>query len=82
LRRVNKLKFFIRQKQAAYKRETGKNLPQVAIAVALGIDPATLSQYANNKIGSVNWEIWEKLADYFGVSGDEIFNVLPDDKAK
>ena len=77
--RVNRLKALIRQKQAAYKRETGKHLPQNVIAVHLGIDPTTLSLYMNNKVGSVNWDIWEKLADYFGVSGEEIFNVLPDD---
>ena len=76
MRRVNRLKALIREKQAAYKRETGKHLPQNVIAVQLGLDPTTLSLYMNSKIGSVNWEIWEKLAEYFDVEGHEIFDVV------
>jgi DNA transposition AAA+ family ATPase len=76
---VNNLKTLIRQKQEAYKAETGKLVKQYLIADEIGIDPATLSQYMNGKIGSVNWEVWQKLANYFGVSGDEIFNVQPDE---
>jgi plasmid maintenance system antidote protein VapI len=54
-------------------------LHQHVIAVHIGIDPATLSQYINDKLTTVNWEVWHKLANYFGVSGDEIFNVQPDE---
>jgi hypothetical protein len=75
VKRVNNLKILLRQKQAAHKRETGKHLPQNVIAVELGLDPTTLSLYMNNKVGSVNWEIWEKLADYFDVEGHEIFDI-------
>lgn len=76
--RVNKLKNLIRQKQEAYKTETGKHLKQYLIADEIGIDPATLSEYMNDNVGSVKWDVWQKLANYFGVSGDEIFNVLPE----
>jgi transcriptional regulator with XRE-family HTH domain len=78
--RVNKLKTLIREKQATYKRRTGKHLPQNVMAVEMGIDPATLSQYMNDKVGSVNWDVWEKLANYFDVAGHEIFEVHPDKK--
>jgi DNA transposition AAA+ family ATPase len=80
--RANRLKTLIREKQAEYKRQTGKHLPQNVIAVELGIDPATLSLYMNDKSGSITWEIWQSLADYFGVQGHEIFDVTPRDDAK
>jgi hypothetical protein len=75
--RLNKLKRLIRDRQAAYKRQTGKHLSQVSMAVEMGIDPATLSEYMNDKVGSINWEVWEKLSDYFGVPGHEIFDIAP-----
>jgi DNA-binding XRE family transcriptional regulator len=73
--RVNKLKKLIRDKQAENKRRTGKHLSQAAIAVEMGIDPATLSEYMNDKVGSLNWDVWQKLADYFDVEGHEIFDI-------
>jgi hypothetical protein len=78
--KVNQLKTLIRQKQAEYKKQNGKHLPQHVIAVEIGVDPATLSEYMNDKLASVNWEIWQRLVNYFGISGDEIFNVVPDDE--
>lgn len=80
--KVNRLKNLIRYKQAQHKRETGKHLPQSTMAVEIGIDPATLSLYMNDKTGVINWEIWQKLADYLDVPGDEIFNVSPDGKSR
>lgn len=80
--RVNQLKTLIREKQAKHKKQTGKHLPQNVIAVALGIDPATLSLYMNDKSGSISWEIWQNLVNYLGVSGDKIFNVIPDEEDK
>jgi hypothetical protein len=80
--KVNNLKNLIRQQQEAHKAKTGQFLHQHVIAVHIGIDPATLSQYINNKLTTLNWEVWQKLANYFGVSGDEIFNVLPDDEGE
>ena len=80
--RVNRLKTLIREKQAKHRKETGRNLPQHVMAVELGLDPATLSEYINNKVASVNWELWQKFADYFGVQGHEIFDVTPTDDTK
>ena len=80
--RVNRLKTLIREKQAEHKRQTGKHLPQNVIAVELGIDPATLSLYMNDKSGSISWDIWQRMIDYFGVQGHEIFDVTPTDDAK
>jgi transcriptional regulator with XRE-family HTH domain len=77
--RINNLKKLIREKQAKHREQTGQNLPQHAIATYTGIDPATLSEYMNDKLSTLNWEVWQKLANYLGVSGDEIFNVLPDE---
>jgi hypothetical protein len=78
--KVNRLKTLIREKQAEYKKRTGKNLQQHVIAVEMGIDPATLSEYMNDKIGSVNWDLWQRIVNYFGIPGYEIFNVMPDDE--
>ena len=76
--KVNRLKSLIREKQAKYKKETGKHLPQSVIAVTLGIDPATLSLYMNDKSGSITWEIWQQLANFLDVPGHEIFDVIPE----
>jgi transcriptional regulator with XRE-family HTH domain len=78
--KTNRLKTLIREKQAEYKKQHGKHLPQHIIAAELGVDPATLSEYMNNKIASVNWDIWQRIANYFGIPGYEIFNVMPDDE--
>ena len=75
---VNRLKMLIREKQAEYKKRNGKHLPQHVIAVELGLDPATLSEYMNGRVGSVNWELWQKFANYFDVPGHEIFDVIPE----
>jgi hypothetical protein len=79
--RVNRLKALIKEKQAKHRQETGKNLPQHIIAVELGLDPSSLSEYINNKFASVSWDVWQRMVNYFGVPGDEIFNVTPDDEA-
>ena len=76
--KVNRLKILVREKQAEYKKRNGKNLPQHIIAVELGLDPATLSEYMNNKVGSVSWEMWQRFANYFNVLGHEIFDVIPE----
>ena len=79
--KVNRLKTLIREKQAEHKKQTGKFLQQHVIAVGMGIDPATLSEYMNDKIGSVNWDLWQRMVNYFGVPGHEIFDMLPDEEA-
>jgi hypothetical protein len=80
--RVNRLKALIQEKQAKHRQETGRNLPQHIIAVELGLDPSSLSEYINNKFASVSWDVWQRFADYFGVQGHEIFDVTPTDNAK
>ena len=77
--RVNRLKTLIREKQAKHREETGRNLPQHIMAVELGLDPATLSEYINNKVASVSWDVWQRMVNYFGVEGHEIFDVTPTD---
>ena len=79
--RVNRLKALIKEKQAQHKEQTGKKLPQHIIAYELGLDPSSLSEYINNKFASVSWDVWQRMVNYFGVSGDEIFNVTPDEEA-
>ena len=74
---MNNLKALIRNYQEQHKNPDGTNITQVQIAEKAQVDPATLSRYANNQIGSVNLEIWQKLADFFGVEGYEIFTVKP-----
>ena len=77
---VNNLPELIKAKQDAYRDKHNKELPEFHIAVGIGINPVTLSHYKNGKVESVNWEVWQKLAVYFGVTGDKIFNVIPDDE--
>jgi hypothetical protein len=78
--RVNRLKTLIQEKQAEHKKRTGKSLPRHVIAYELDIDPGTLSEYVNNKTASINWSVWQRMVDYFGVSGDDIFNVTASDE--
>jgi hypothetical protein len=81
MRTVNNLAKLIKAKQEQVKAEKNIDISEVQIAVAMGINPATLSHYKNSKVESVNWEVWHKLAAYFGVPGHEIFDVLPDEEA-
>ena len=74
---MNNLKSLIRAYQSKHKNPDGTTITQVQIAEKAEVDPATLSRYANNQIGSVNLEIWQKLSDFFGVDGEEIFTVKP-----
>lgn len=75
---MNNLKYLIRQYQATNKRADGTEYTQEDIADMAGVNVTTLSRYANNQIGSVNWEIWQKLAEFFNVEGSEIFDVRRD----
>lgn len=72
---VNRLPELIKAKQTEYKEKNDKDLSEVEIAVAIGVNPATLSRYKNAKVDSVNWDVWRKLCDYFGVEGHEIFDI-------
>jgi transcriptional regulator with XRE-family HTH domain len=75
---MNNLKTLIRDYQSRNKKPDGSLLTQHEIAEMADVDPATLSRYANNQIGSINLEIWQKLVNFFGVEGYEIFNMRPD----
>ena len=74
---VNNLKYLIREYQKANKNEDGSEPTQAQIAEKAKLDATTLSRYANNQINSVNIEIWQKLADFFGVPGEQIFRIIP-----
>jgi transcriptional regulator with XRE-family HTH domain len=74
---VNNLKMLIRDYQKRNKRLDGSEPTQEEIAKDAQINVTTLSRYANNQINSVNFEIWQKLSDFFGVPGEQIFRVIP-----
>jgi hypothetical protein len=76
VRIVNNLPKLIKAKQEQHKAENNTDLSELLIAVGIGINPVTLSHYKNQKLESVNWEIWQKMVRYFGVPGHEIFDVL------
>lgn len=76
---VNKLRDFVEAEQARLKAELGRDVNQNEIAVMIQVNPATLSRYINGKPDSINWDIWKKLADYFGVKGSDLFDVVPED---
>jgi hypothetical protein len=80
MRIINNLPELIKAKQEQHRNVHNTELTELHIAVAIGINPTTLSHYKNMKVNSINWDVWQKLASYFGVSGDQIFNVLPDDE--
>jgi hypothetical protein len=80
VRIVNNLPKLIKEKQAQHKAENNTDLAELYIAVGIGINPITLSHYKNQKVESVNWEVWQKMVKYFGVPGHEIFDVLLDDE--
>jgi transcriptional regulator with XRE-family HTH domain len=75
---VNKLRVLIDDYKANNRRIDGSPMTQSDIATLAGVDPATLSRYVNNQINSVNIEVWQKLANFFEVSGEEIFTVKPE----
>lgn len=74
---MNNLKALIEEYKAKHRHENGKPYTQNDIAEMAQVDPATLSRYANDQINSVNIEIWQKLADFFKVPGEQIFRVMP-----
>jgi hypothetical protein len=82
MRIVNNLAKLLQDKRQKHQAEHGTDLSEIQMAVYMGINPATLSHYKNMKVESVNWEIWQKMAKYFGVSGHEIFDVLLDDEGE
>jgi hypothetical protein len=81
MRIVNNLPKLIKAKQDEHRANTNTELAELYIAVGIGINPVTFSHYKNQKVESINWEIWQKMAKYFGVPGHEIFDVLLDDEA-
>jgi transcriptional regulator with XRE-family HTH domain len=74
---VNNLKHLIEEYKSKHRRPDGTPYTQSDIATMAKVDPATLSRYVNDQINSVNIEIWQKLADFFGVPGEAIFAVKP-----
>jgi hypothetical protein len=80
MRSVNNMPRLIEIKKEEYRAKHNTELTEVVMAVQAGLNPATFSHYKNSKVDSVNWEVWHKLAAYFGVPGHEIFDVLPDDE--
>ena len=77
---VNNLPKLIKAKQDEYREKNNAELAELYIAVGIGINPTIFSHYKNQKIESINWEIWQKMVKYFGVPGHEIFDVLLDDE--
>lgn len=53
---------------------TERNLTQAEIAKALGISPATIGNYEQGTREPRNNEMWQKLADYFDISVDELMD--------
>lgn len=50
------------------------NLTQADIAKAIGVSPATIGNYEQGTREPRNNEMWQKLADYFGISVDELMD--------
>lgn len=50
------------------------NLTQADIAKAIGVSPATIGNYEQGTREPRNNEMWQKLADYFNISVDELMD--------
>lgn len=53
---------------------TERNLTQSDIAKAIGVSPATIGNYEQGTREPRNNEMWQKLADYFNISVDELMD--------
>lgn len=51
-----------------------RNLTQADVANAIGVSPATIGNYEQGTRQPRNNEVWQKLADYLGVSVDELMD--------
>lgn len=68
-----------------------RNLTQADIAKAIGVSPATIGNYEQGTREPRNNEMWQKLADYFNISVDELMDkayippknrIIPSEDAK
>lgn len=50
------------------------NLTQADVAKAIGVSPATIGNYEQGTREPRNNEMWQKLANYFGISVDELMD--------
>jgi predicted transcriptional regulator len=78
---VNNVAKLVEAKQAEIERKTGKRPSQVKIAAYMDVAPSTLSAYITEKRSQIDVKVWQAMVDYFGVRGDEIFNMLPDEES-
>jgi hypothetical protein len=76
---VNNLAKLIEAKQQEIEQKTGKRPSQAKIAAYMDVAPSTLSAYITDKRTQIDLKSWQAMVDYFGVPGDQIFNMLPDD---
>lgn len=53
---------------------TERNLTQADVANALGVSSATIGNYEQGTREPKNHEMWQKIADYFNVSVDELMD--------
>lgn len=53
---------------------TDRNLTQAEVAKAIGVSAATIGNYEQGTREPRNNKMWQKLADYFGVSVDELMD--------
>lgn len=54
-----------------------RNLTQADIAKTIGVSPATIGNYEQGTREPRNNEMWQKLADYFNISVDELMDKSP-----
>jgi predicted transcriptional regulator len=76
---VNNVAKLVEAKQNEIEKKTGKRPSQVKIAAYMDVAPSTLSAYITDKRTQIDVNTWQAMVDYFGVRGDEIFNMLPDE---
>jgi hypothetical protein len=77
---INNVSTLVKAKQDEIEKQTGKRPSQSDLATYIGVAPTTLSAYVSKKRSQVDFGTWQAMVDYFGVSGEKIFNVVPDDK--
>jgi hypothetical protein len=76
---INNVSALIKAKQDEIEKQTGERPSQTDLATYMRVAPSTLSAYINKKRSQVDFGTWQAMVEFFGVSGEKIFNVVLDD---
>lgn len=79
---MNRVKELVEEYKKTHRREDGTELTQKDIAELMGVDPSILSRYMRGYTSRVDFDVWQRMANFFKVDGSKVFNVTPDTDIK